>query len=101
MGKANRINLGRDEAIRRLNTLVDELNLELYDNGFDSTNPDDVIFSDLIEHLKNIIELLKYCQNDIVSFFRIYVGVRKKGNTSLHLVLPHPEITWERFSKLK
>ncbi len=101
MAKANRINLGKEEAIRRLNTLVNELSLEFYNKGFDSANPDDVIFSDLIEHLENIIELLNHCQNDRVSFFRIYASVRKKGNTSLHLVLPHPEITWERFAKLK
>lgn len=96
MGKANRINLGKEEAIKRLNVLVNELRLELNEKGFDSANPDDVILSDLIEHLENIIELLKHCQNDRVSFFRIYAGVRKKGNTSLHLVLPHPEITLER-----
>lgn len=101
MGKANRINLGKGEAIKRLNNLINELSLELYEKGFDSANPDDVILSDLIEHLENITELLNHCQNDRVSFFRIYANVRKKANTSLHLVLPHPEITWERFSKPK
>ena len=100
MGKANRINLGKEEAIKRLDSLVNELSLELYNNGFDSEDKDDIIFSDLIEHLENIIELLKHCQNDRVCIFRIHVYVKKKRNSSSYLVLPHPEITWEKFVKL-
>ena len=97
MGKATRIYSSRESAIDRLNKLIDVLRLELYES---QPSPENDKIIDIINQIEGIINMLKTSAIEKVTFIQIYVDVAKTRNTTMHIPLPHPEITWEKFASL-
>lgn len=98
MAKANRIYLPKEEAISRLDSLANELALELY-KSVPSPNDDEI--AEVINYIDHLIEVIKYSAIEKVTFFHYYQDVAKTRKTTLHIELPRPEITWKKFANLK